>query len=103
MANREVLTTRCYATDKGDAKQRGFQNTPRMIDFEVKLKPYIQRAGNSDKGDWSVGATLDAFDALRRSVSVLVSGDSDLDLAVPPRRWRDRRIVGQRALSSYAR
>ncbi len=48
-ADREVLTARCYATDKGDARQRGFQNTLRTIGFEVKLKPFIQRADGSAK------------------------------------------------------
>ncbi|WP_280571002.1 NYN domain-containing protein, partial [Chromohalobacter sp. 296-RDG] len=30
-ANREVLAARCYATDKGDTKQREFQNILRSI------------------------------------------------------------------------
>ncbi|WP_110686352.1 NYN domain-containing protein [Salinicola aestuarinus] len=80
-AGREVLTARCYATDKGDAKQRGFQNTLRTIGFEVKLKPFIQRADGSAKGDWDVGITLDAIEfAARADVIVLVSGDGDFDL-----------------------
>lgn len=80
-ANREVLTARCYATDKGDPKQRGFQNTLRSIGFEVKLKPFIQRADGSAKGDWDVGITLDAIEyAALADVIVLVSGDGDFDL-----------------------
>lgn len=78
---RDVLTARCYATDKGDAKQRGFQNTLRTIGFEVKLKPFIQRADGSAKGDWDVGITLDAIEyAASADVIVLVSGDGDFDL-----------------------
>ncbi|WP_280542408.1 NYN domain-containing protein [Chromohalobacter sp. 11-W] len=80
-ANREVLAARCYATDKGDAKQREFQNILRSIGFEVRLKPFIQRADGSAKGDWDVGITLDAIEyAVQADVVVLVSGDGDFDL-----------------------
>lgn len=80
-ADREVLTARCYATDRGDAKQRGFQNTLRTIGFDVKLKPFIQRADGSAKGDWDVGITLDAIEfAAQADVVVLASGDGDFDL-----------------------
>ncbi|WP_251977144.1 LabA-like NYN domain-containing protein [Salinicola avicenniae] len=80
-ANREVVAARCYAIDRGDAKQRGFQNTLRTIGFEVKLKPFIQRADGSAKGDWDVGITLDAIEfAALADVIVLVSGDGDFDL-----------------------
>ncbi|WP_110666756.1 NYN domain-containing protein [Salinicola halophilus] len=93
-AGREVLTARCYATDKGDAKQRGFQNTLRTIGFEVKLKPFIQRADGSAKGDWDVGITLDAIEyAARADVIVLVSGDGDFDLlAQKIREVHDKRV-----------
>ncbi|ODC02306.1 nuclease [Terasakiispira papahanaumokuakeensis] len=80
-AGREVLAARCYAIDRGDAKQRGFQNTLRTIGFEVKLKPFIQRADGSAKGDWDVGITLDAIEyAAQADVVVLASGDGDFDL-----------------------
>lgn len=80
-AGREVLTARCYAIDRGDVKQRGFQNTLRTIGFEVKLKPFIQRADGSAKGDWDVGITLDAIEyAAQADVVVLASGDGDFDL-----------------------
>lgn len=79
--DREVLTARCYAIDRGDAKQRGFQNTLRTIGFDVRLKPFIQRADGSAKGDWDVGITLDAIEfAAKADVVVLVSGDGDFDL-----------------------
>lgn len=80
-AGREVLTARCYAIDRGDAKQRNFQNTLRTIGFEVKLKPFIQRADGSAKGDWDVGITLDAIEyAAQADEVVLASGDGDFDL-----------------------
>ena len=80
-ANREVLAARCYAIDKGDAKQREFQNILRSIGFEVRLKPFIQRMDGSAKGDWDVGITLDAIEfAAKADVVVLVSGDGDFDL-----------------------
>ncbi|WP_447554360.1 LabA-like NYN domain-containing protein [Vreelandella sp. EE22] len=80
-ANREVAAAYCYAIDKGDPKQREFQNILRRIGFEVKLKPYIQRTDGSAKGDWDVGITLDAIEhAQHVDVVVLVSGDGDFDL-----------------------
>ena len=79
--NREVTGAFCYAIDKGDQKQREFQNILRAIGFEVKLKPFIQRSDGSAKGDWDVGITLDAIDyAEKADVIVLVSGDGDFDL-----------------------
>ncbi|MCM5704023.1 NYN domain-containing protein [Larsenimonas salina] len=78
---REVLTARCYAIDKGDARQREFQAILRSIGFDVRLKPFIQRADGSAKGDWDVGITLDAIEfAGQADVIVLVSGDGDFDL-----------------------
>ncbi|GHB20957.1 LabA-like NYN domain-containing protein [Salinicola rhizosphaerae] len=92
-ANREVVAARCYAIDRGDAKQRGFQNTLRTIGFEVKLKPFIQRADGSAKGDWDVGITLDAIEfAAWADVIVLVSGDGDFDLLAR----RIREVHGKR-------
>lgn len=80
-AGREVVKAIAYAIDKGDQKQREFQNILRAIGFEVKLKPYIQRADGSAKGDWDVGITLDAIEyAEQADVVVLVSGDGDFDL-----------------------
>lgn len=80
-AHREVLVARCYAIDKGDVKQREFQNILRSIGFEVRLKPFIQRTDGSAKGDWDVGITLDAIEyAAKADVVVLVSGDGDFDL-----------------------
>ncbi|HSP32622.1 MAG TPA: NYN domain-containing protein [Halomonas sp.] len=82
-ANREVVQAFCYAIDKGDQKQREFQNILRAIGFHVKLKPFIQRSDGSAKGDWDVGIALDAIEyAEQADVIVLVSGDGDFDLLV---------------------
>ncbi|MBT2786412.1 MULTISPECIES: NYN domain-containing protein [unclassified Halomonas] len=80
-ANRNVVKAICYAIDRGDQKQREFQNILRAIGFEVKLKPFIQRSDGSAKGDWDVGIALDAIEyAEQADVIVLVSGDGDFDL-----------------------
>ncbi len=80
-ANRQVVKAIAYAIDRGDEKQRQFQNILRAIGFEVKLKPFIQRADGTAKGDWDVGITLDAMAyAKNTDVVVLASGDGDFDL-----------------------
>ncbi|WP_221796589.1 NYN domain-containing protein [Oceanobacter mangrovi] len=82
-AGREVVKAIAYATDRGDTKQREFQNILRAIGFEVKLKPFIQRSDGSAKGDWDVGITIDALEyGAAADVVVLVSGDGDFDLLV---------------------
>lgn len=79
--NRVVVKALAYAIDRGDEKQRQFQNILRGIGFDVKLKPFIQRADGTAKGDWDVGITLDAMEyAKHADVVVLVSGDGDFDL-----------------------
>lgn len=76
--NRTVVKAIAYAIDRGDPKQRQFQNILRAIGFEVKLKPYIQRADGSAKGDWDVGITIDALDyADQADILVLATGDGD--------------------------
>ena len=78
---REVIAAVAYAIDRGDEKQRQFQNILKRIGFEVKLKPYIQRSDGSAKGDWDVGITLDVMDyASQTDVIVLASGDGDFDM-----------------------
>jgi len=82
-SNREVVKAIAYAIDRGDEKQRQFQNILKAIGFEVKLKPFIQRSDGSAKGDWDVGITLDALDYANGSdIVVLASGDGDFDLLV---------------------
>ena len=82
-AGRDVVAAFCYAIDRGDQKQREFQNILKAIGFNVKLKPFIQRSDGSAKGDWDVGIALDAMEyAEQADVIVLVSGDGDFDLLV---------------------
>jgi uncharacterized LabA/DUF88 family protein len=82
-ANRQVVKAIAYAIDRSDEKQRQFQNILRAIGFEIKLKPFIQRADGSAKGDWDVGITLDAMTyAKDADVLVLASGDGDFDMLV---------------------
>ena len=81
--NRKVYKAIAYAIDRGDEKQRQFQNILRAIGFEVKLKPFIKRRDGSAKGDWDVGITLDIMEYARDSdIIVLASGDGDYDLLV---------------------
>ncbi|KZY34522.1 nuclease [Alcanivorax sp. HI0083] len=79
----QVVKAIAYAIDRGDKKQREFQNILRAIGFEVKLKPFIQRSDGSAKGDWDVGIAIDALEyAAEVDCVVLVSGDGDFDLLV---------------------
>ena len=57
-SNRKVIKAIAYGIDRGDEKQKQFQNILRGIGFEIKLKPYIQRSDGSAKGDWDVGITI---------------------------------------------
>lgn len=87
-SNRRVVAATAFAIERGDEKQRQFQNILRGIGFEVKLKPFITRADGSSKGDWDVGITLDVMDCASRTgearpdVIVLASGDGDFDQLV---------------------
>lgn len=77
----QIVEARAYAIDRGDARQRQFQQILRNLGFEVRLKPYIQRSDGSAKGDWDVGITIDVLDAAARvDEIVLASGDGDFDL-----------------------
>lgn len=67
-----------YAIDRGDQQQQKFQSALRHIGFEVKLKPFIQRADGSAKGDWDVGITIDVMEAAPTvDEIILLSGDGD--------------------------
>tara|TARA_B100001093_G_scaffold133062_1_gene125774 strand:- start:56 stop:529 length:474 start_codon:yes stop_codon:yes gene_type:complete len=80
-SNREVVQAIAYGIDRGDEKQKQFQNILRGIGFELKLKPFIQRSDGSAKGDWDVGITIDVMEyAKDADVVVLASGDGDFDL-----------------------
>lgn len=89
-ASRQVLAAYAYATERGDAKQRGFQKILHDIGFQVKLKPYIQRSDGSSKGDWDVGITLDVIDwAEQVDRIILLSGDGDFQLLLDKIRQRN--------------
>ena len=80
-SNREVVKAIAYGINRGDEKQKQFQNILRGIGFELKLKPFIQRSDGSAKGDWDVGITIDVMEyAKDADVVVLASGDGDFDL-----------------------
>ena len=83
-AEGEIVQAVAYAIDRGDEQQRKFQSALRHIGFEVKLKPFIQRADGSAKGDWDVGITIDMLEAAMQTSMeverlVLLSGDGDFD------------------------
>lgn len=81
--DRVVVKAIAYAIDRGDEKQKQFQNILRAIGFEVKLKPFIQRSDGSAKGDWDVGITIDALECAPESdILVLATGDGDFELLV---------------------
>ena len=49
-----------------------------MLVFEVRLKPFVQKADGSAKGDWDVGIALDmAEHAKDVDTVILASGDGD--------------------------
>jgi len=80
---REVVKAFAYAINRGDDKQKEFQNILRGIGFEVKLKQFIQRSDGSRKGDWDVGITIDILDyAMNSDIVVLASGDGDFDVLI---------------------
>ena len=82
-AGRQVTAAYAYAIDRGDEKQRQFQQILQDIGFVVKLKPYIQRRDGSTKGDWDVGITVDMLEyAHDADVIILASGDGDFDIVV---------------------
>lgn len=92
--NRRVIKAVAYAIDRGDEKQKQFQNILKAIGFEVKLKPYIQRSDGSAKGDWDVGIALDAMEYAELSDTViLVSGDGDFDLLADRIRSKQHALV----------
>jgi len=77
----QIVTAYAYAIDRGDDKQRQFQDALGHIGFTVKLKPYIQRSDGSAKGDWDVGIAIDVLDTAKDvDTVVLLSGDGDFDL-----------------------
>ena len=82
-SGRSLLKAMAYATDKGDRRQRDFQQILRKMGFEIKLTPFLQRRDGSAKGDWDVGIALDMMEyAPRADIIVLAPGDGDFTAAV---------------------
>ena len=78
-----IIIAKAYTIDRRDENQRKFQNALRHIGFSVHLKPFIQRADGSAKGDWDVGITIDILESLPALDRVfLLSGDGDFDRLV---------------------
>ena len=76
-----ITVANAYAIDRGDGGQMKFQNALHHIGFMVKLKPFIQRADGSAKGDWDVGIAIDVMEvAPTVDRVVLLSGDGDFHL-----------------------
>ncbi|MDO6445376.1 NYN domain-containing protein [Colwellia sp. 1_MG-2023] len=77
----EIIHANAYAIQRSDDAQHKFQKALKHIGFNVKLKPFIQRADGSAKGDWDVGITIDIMElAADVDTVVLLSGDGDFDL-----------------------
>jgi uncharacterized LabA/DUF88 family protein len=100
----EVVTAYAYAIRRDDDQQIKFQDALRHIGFTVKLKPYIQRADGSTKGDWDVGIAIDVMEAAPDvDTVVLLSGDGDFDLLMNKVRERyhtEAFVFGVPALSA---
>ncbi|CAM3038042.1 NYN domain-containing protein [Vibrio rarus] len=78
-----IDSAQAYAIASHDPKQRQFHHILRGIGFQVKLKPYIQRADGSAKGDWDVGITIDVMEKAEQvDTIILLSGDGDFELLV---------------------
>lgn len=102
--NNNVVAAFAYATHRGDNKQAEFQNILRAIGFEVKLKPFIQRADGSAKADWDVGIAIDVLEHVDKVDKViLVSGDGDFDLlaqTIIEKKGKQIDVYGVKALTA---
>jgi len=77
----DIIIANAYAIQRSDDQQHKFQKALKHIGFTVKLKPFIQRADGSAKGDWDVGITIDVMKiAAEVDTVVLLSGDGDFDM-----------------------
>lgn len=104
-AKYNIVKAFAYAIDRGDVKQREFQNILRAIGFEVKLKPFIQRKDGSAKGDWDVGIVIDALEYCSDVDHViLLSGDGDFDLLAYKLRRDGKRVsvIGAQPLTAQS-
>ena len=77
----EIVIANAYAIESTDDRQIKFQHALKHMGFDVKLKPFIQRADGSAKGDWDVGITIDMLELGDvADTVVLLSGDGDFEL-----------------------
>jgi len=102
--DREVVCAYAYATDRGDQKQKQFQNILRAIGFEVKLKAVLKRLDGTAKADWDVGIALDVFEeSANCDTIVLASGDGDFGILLDRIKERFKTnsdVYGVRSLTS---
>lgn len=100
----EIFIANAYAIDRKDEQQHKFQKALKHIGFNVKLKPFIQRADGSAKGDWDVGITIDVLENAKKvDLVVLLSGDGDFDLLlqkINDSYKKDSRVYGVSALTA---
>ena len=77
----DISIANAYAIAHQDDQQHKFQTALKHIGFDVKTKPFIQRADGSAKGDWDVGITIDVLEAASKvDKIILLSGDGDFDI-----------------------
>lgn len=102
----KIVGATAYAIDRSDEKQQKFQRALKHMGFTIKLKPYIQRADGSAKGDWDVGITIDILEAAAEvDVVVLLSGDGDFDMLLRKIRQKHKvraEVYGVPALTANA-
>lgn len=103
----EIILANAYAIEHQDDSQHKFQRALKHIGFNVKLKPYIQRADGSAKGDWDVGIAIDIIETARQDIDkiVLLSGDGDFGLLlrhIKEKYNMNNEVYGVRALTSHA-
>jgi uncharacterized LabA/DUF88 family protein len=82
-AQGQIVVANAYAIQRNDDQQHKFQKALKHIGFDIKLKPFIQRADGTAKGDWDVGITIDVMSAAASKdidTVVLLSGDGDFDM-----------------------
>ena len=99
-----IVLANAYAIARQDDQQHKFQKALKHIGFDVKLKPFIQRADGSAKGDWDVGITIDVLEHVDKvDKIILVSGDGDFDLlaqTIIEKKGKQIDVYGVKALTA---
>lgn len=79
----KIVIANAYAIHSDNDGQIKFQDALKHIGFDVKLKPFIQRADGTAKGDWDVGITIDIMESAPMvNKIILLSGDGDFAILV---------------------